>query len=76
VLAAKSIAPESSSIINPTVEEYVPPVVPPSAKVTVAVPVAQYGELSYEIVAVGNAFTVTITGSITEQPVMEFVPFI
>ena len=41
VLAPKSIAPVLVFILNPAVDEYVPPASP--VCVTLAVPVAQYG---------------------------------
>ncbi len=62
VLAARSTSPVEGFIINPAVEEYIPPVVPVS--VTVAVPAEQYGE-AYAIVATGKAVTVMLAVAIT-----------
>jgi hypothetical protein len=56
VLATKSTTPLAALIDTPAGPEYVPPVVPVCAGV--AVPVAQYGEPLYEIVAVGTALMV------------------
>src|ERR1700730_10193985 len=56
VLATRSISPVTALITTPAGPEYVPPAVP--ARVTVAVPVAQYGLPAYFIVAVGRALIV------------------
>src|SRR5258707_5188708 len=56
VLATRSISPVAALITTPDGAVYVPPAVP--VCVTVAVPVAQYGDPEYAIVAVGNAVIV------------------
>src|SRR3984957_3066194 len=58
ILVAKLIAPVAAVIETPAGAEYVPPAVP--VWVTVAVPVAQYGEPEYAIVAVGSAVIVIL----------------
>src|SRR5450755_838952 len=58
VLVAKLIAPVAALITTPAGAVYVPPACP--VCVTVAFPVAQYGEAAYEIVAVGSALIVML----------------
>ena len=52
------MSPVAALITTPAGEVYVPPAVP--VCVTVAVPVAQYGEPAYAIVAVGRAVMVMV----------------
>src|SRR5580698_6258289 len=56
VLATRSISPVAALITTPAGAVYVPPPVPVS--VTVAVPVAQYGDPVYAMVATGSAVIV------------------
>src|SRR5450432_3572712 len=58
VLAARLIAPVAAVIETPAGAVYVPPTVP--VWVTLAVPIAQYGEPAYDIVATGSAVIVIL----------------
>src|SRR5450755_3472533 len=69
VLVARFIAPVAAVMETPAGAVYVPPACP--VCVTVAVPVAQYGEPAYAIVAVGNALIVMLAVVVLLQVPLE-----
>ena len=69
------IAPVVASIVNPAVEEYVPPVVPVKVTVCGVALLVQNGVPAYEIVAAGKAVIVTevVTGIAAQPPLAGMV---
>ena len=69
------MAPVVASIVNPAVEEYVPPVVPVEVTDCGVALLVQNGVPEYEIVAAGNAVMVTdvVTGIAAQPPLAGIV---
>ena len=69
------MAPVVASIVNPTVDEYVPPVVPVKVTDCGVALLVQNGVPAYEIVAAGNAVIITevVTGMAAQPPLAGIV---